>query len=75
MTMKSETRGKLPNGLAPLLTTAQLMTLYGVSNWTVNQWVRQGCPMEPTVFRGRRFDLDQVRGWIHGQIQKRAGLQ
>ncbi|MEV7470448.1 hypothetical protein AB0O20_28685 [Streptomyces kronopolitis] len=51
-------------GLTPLLTTAQLMARYGVSNWTVNQWVQRGCPVEPTPFRGRRFDLDQVAAWI-----------
>lgn len=53
-----------PVGMTPLLTTAQLMARYGVSNWTVNQWVQQGCPVEPTAFRGRRFDLDTVRAWM-----------
>ncbi|MGW0795133.1 helix-turn-helix transcriptional regulator [Streptomyces sp. NPDC002692] len=53
-----------PTGLSPLLTTAQLMARYGVSNWTVNQWVQKGCPVEPTSFRGRRFDLDDVRAWM-----------
>ncbi|WP_327246590.1 MULTISPECIES: helix-turn-helix transcriptional regulator [unclassified Streptomyces] len=51
-------------GLAPLLTTAQLMARYGVSNWTVNEWVKDGCPVEPTRFRGRRFDLDKVAAWM-----------
>ncbi|WKV74256.1 terminase small subunit [Streptomyces sp. PCS3-D2] len=51
-------------GVAPLLTTAQLMARYGVSNWTVNEWVKDGCPVEPTAFRGRRFDLDAVRAWM-----------
>jgi phage terminase Nu1 subunit (DNA packaging protein) len=50
-------------GLTPLLNTAQLMALYGVSNWTVNEWVKDGCPVEPTRFRGRRFDLDRVQAW------------
>ncbi|MGW2985423.1 helix-turn-helix domain-containing protein [Streptomyces goshikiensis] len=53
-----------PTGLTPLLTTAQLQALYGVSNWTVNQWVQQGCPLEPTTFRGRRFNVDAVRAWM-----------
>lgn len=53
-----------PTGLSPLLTTAQLMARYGVSNWTVNQWVRRGCPLAPTAFRGRRFDLAQVEAWM-----------
>jgi phage terminase Nu1 subunit (DNA packaging protein) len=56
-----------PTGLAPLLTTAQLMARYGVSNWTVNQWVIKGCPLAPTAFRGRRFDLAQVEKWMAGQ--------
>lgn len=52
-----------PIGLTPLLTTAQLMARYGVSNWTVNEWVKNGCPVEPTAFRGRRFDLLKVQAW------------
>ncbi|MFJ9644974.1 helix-turn-helix transcriptional regulator [Streptomyces sp. NPDC101206] len=56
-----------PTGLTPLLTTAQLQALYGVSNWTVNQWVQQGCPIEPTTFRGRRFSADAVRAWMASQ--------
>lgn len=56
-----------PTGLTPLLTTAQLMARYGVSNWTVNEWVKNGCPVEPTAFRGRRFDLASVQAWMAGQ--------
>lgn len=56
-----------PTGLSPLLTTAQLMARYGVSNWTVNQWVQKGCPVEPTAFRGRRFDPVAVRQWMAAQ--------
>lgn len=51
-------------GVLPLFTTAELMAHYGVSNWTVNEWVKDGCPVEPTRFRGRRFDLDKVRAWM-----------
>lgn len=51
-------------GLTPLLTTAQLQARYGVSNWTVNKWVQDGCPVEPTRFHGRRFDLARVRAWM-----------
>lgn len=54
-------------GITPLLTTAQLMARYGVSNWTVNQWVQRGCPVEPVPFRGRRFDLERVQTWIAGE--------
>ncbi|MFE9372315.1 hypothetical protein ACFYM2_21445 [Streptomyces sp. NPDC006711] len=59
-------------GLAPLLTTAQLMARYGVSNWTVNEWVKNGCPVEPTAFRGRRFDLEAVRTWMAERAQLAA---
>ncbi|MFI1472094.1 hypothetical protein [Streptomyces wuyuanensis] len=52
-----------PTGVTPLLKTGELMAHYGVSNWTVNEWVKDGCPVEPTKFRGRRFDLDKVRAW------------
>ncbi|MFG2759488.1 hypothetical protein [Streptomyces wuyuanensis] len=53
----------LPGGLIPLFTTDELQRYYGVSNWTVNEWVKAGCPVEPTAFRGRRFDLAAVRAW------------
>lgn len=59
-------------GVAPLLTTTELMAHYGVSNWTVNEWVKDGCPLEPTRFRGRRFDLDKVRAWMAADHQPTA---
>ncbi|MFF7313384.1 helix-turn-helix transcriptional regulator [Streptomyces sp. NPDC008137] len=59
-----------PTGLAPLLTTAQLMARYGVSNWTVNEWVKKGCPVEPTAMRGRRFDPEAVRTWMAKQAEQ-----
>ncbi|MFB6813061.1 hypothetical protein ACFCV8_00740 [Streptomyces sp. NPDC056347] len=59
-------------GLTPLLTTAQLQARYGVSNWTVNEWVKAGCPVEPTAFRGRRFDLDKVAAWMASERQLAA---
>ena len=59
-------------GLTPLLTTAQMQARYGVSNWTVNQWVQNGCPVEPTAFRGRRFDLDKVAAWMADEQQLAA---
>lgn len=66
-TLAERSEALRPTGLAPLLTTAQLMARYGVSNWTVNEWVKKGCPVEPTSFRGRRFDLDHVRQWMAKQ--------
>lgn len=61
-------------GLAPLLTTEQLQARYGVSNWTVNEWVKNGCPLEPTAFRGRRFDLEKVEAWMAEQDPESAPL-
>ena len=66
-TLADRTETLRPTGLTPLLTTRQLMDFYGVSNWTVNEWVKDGCPVEPTVFRGRRFDVANVQAWMAGQ--------
>jgi phage terminase Nu1 subunit (DNA packaging protein) len=63
-TLAERTEILAPTGLSPLLTTAQLQARYGVSNWTVNEWVKNGCPVEPTAFRGRRFDLAKVEKWM-----------
>lgn len=70
-TLAERTEILRPTGLSPLLTTAQLMARYGVSNWTVNQWVQKGCPVEPTAFRGRRFDPDKVGAWHAVQAEQR----
>ncbi|MCC9307746.1 terminase small subunit [Kitasatospora acidiphila] len=48
---------------APLLKQAELETYYGVSDWTVNKWVRDGCPVTRLRGGGRRFDLDEVKAW------------
>jgi phage terminase Nu1 subunit (DNA packaging protein) len=69
-TLAERTETLAPTGLAPLLTTAQLMARYGVSNWTVNQWVIKGCPVEPTAMRGRRFDPEAVRKWMAKQAEQ-----
>ncbi|WP_318202905.1 hypothetical protein [Streptomyces sp. SCL15-4] len=71
-TLAERTEILAPTGLAPLLTTAQLMARYGVSNWTVNEWVKNGCPVEPTAFRGRRFDLAKVQAWMAEQSARPA---
>ncbi|MER7968689.1 hypothetical protein ABTX35_06710 [Streptomyces sp. NPDC096080] len=39
------------------------MAYYGVSDWTVNNWVKRGLPVEPTASRGRRFDLAACQEW------------
>lgn len=63
-TLPERTAALAAVGLTPLLNTDQLQAYYGVSNWTVNEWVKRGCPVEPTPFRGRRFDLNKVAAWI-----------
>ncbi|MBL1107390.1 hypothetical protein JK361_22750 [Streptomyces sp. 5-8] len=70
-TLAERTEILAPTGLSPLLTTAQLMARYGVSNWTVNEWVKAGCPVEPTAFRGRRFDLAAVQAWMAERSEQR----
>lgn len=63
MPTKADRLTPLPAGLAPLLTQKQLETYYGVSDWTVRQWIEAGMPREPFGGRGFRFDLDKVRAW------------
>lgn len=54
-----------PVGIAPLLTTAQLQARYGVSDWTVRQWVMQGLPtVRLRGIRGVRYDLAAVEAWM-----------
>ncbi|MFJ4924063.1 hypothetical protein [Streptomyces sp. NPDC088736] len=59
-------------GVTPLLTTAQMMAYYGVSNWSINQWVKLGLPVEPTAFRGRRFDLAKCQAWHRAKAVESA---
>lgn len=69
MPTKAERRVSLPAGLLPLLSQKELETYYGVSDYTVLQWIRAGMPVEPFGARGRRFDLNAVRDWMaeHGE--------
>ncbi|WP_405554261.1 hypothetical protein [Streptomyces sp. NBC_01171] len=53
----------LPAGLIPLLTQREIETYYGVSDWTVLQWIEQGMPEEPFAGRGRRFSLAKCEAW------------
>ncbi|MEU7154072.1 hypothetical protein AB0B15_39585 [Streptomyces sp. NPDC045456] len=71
-TLEARTAQLAAVGLTPLLTQTQLQAYYGVSDWTVNQWVRRGCPTEATPFRGRRFDLDRVKAWISQDVAAAA---
>jgi len=64
MPKKSDRVVALPAGLLPLLSQPQLETRYGVSDWKVTQWIKQGMPVEPFAAGGRRFDLLEVRAWM-----------
>lgn len=64
MPTKAERIAELPAGLLPLLTQPQLETLYGVSDWQVLKWIRQGMPVEPFAGRQKRFDVTRVRAWM-----------
>ncbi|ABD94174.1 unknown [Streptomyces phage mu1/6] len=52
---------------APLLQQQQVQAHYGVSDWTVNQWVRKGCPVVRLPNGHRRFDLAEVKAWMAEQ--------
>ena len=56
----------LPGGLMPLYSQREIETYYGVSDWQIVQWIRQGMPVEPFAGRGRRFDLAKCQKW-HAQ--------
>jgi hypothetical protein len=64
MPKKSDRLAPLPAGLIPLLSQPQLETYYGVSDWTVLQWIKKGMPVEPFASGGRRFDLPKVEAWM-----------
>lgn len=59
-------------GLSPLLNTAELMAHYGVSNWTVNEWRKKGCPFERLPGGIRRFNLAHVTAWLESQDEDAA---
>ncbi|WP_019547630.1 MULTISPECIES: hypothetical protein [Streptomycetaceae] len=63
-TLADRTAALREAGLTPLLKQSEVEAYFGVSDWTVNQWVSRGCPVEPTPFRGRRFELERVKAWI-----------
>lgn len=67
MPTKAERAVPLPAGLVPLLSQPQLETYYGVSDWTVLQWIKDGLPVEHIKTGGatpqRKFDLAAVRAW------------
>lgn len=66
----------LPSGLVPLLKQRELEAYYGVSNWTVNEWIKAGMPIEPVSTEGRkrqrRFDLAAVKAWHAERVQLAA---
>ncbi|MEU6279790.1 hypothetical protein [Streptomyces sp. NPDC047028] len=72
MPTKSDRRVALPGGLIPLLSQKELETYYGVSDFTVLQWIKAGMPVEPFGARGRRFDLNEVKTWMATQDEQLA---
>ncbi|WP_097922057.1 AlpA family transcriptional regulator [Streptomyces sp. wa1063] len=67
MPKKSERLTALPAGLVPLLTMREMETYYGVSDWQILQWIKQGMPVAPFAGRQRRFDLAEVQAWMAEQ--------
>ncbi|MCM2427348.1 terminase small subunit [Streptomyces sp. RKAG337] len=72
MPTKAERVTPLPPGLLPLVSQPQLETYYGVSDWTVLKWIKDGMPVEPYVGGGRRFDLALVKEWHAERTQLAA---
>lgn len=64
MPRKSERFTTLPAGLLPLLSQPEIETYYGVSDWQITKWIRQGMPVEPFAGRQKRFDLVEVKAWM-----------
>ncbi|SCF97885.1 hypothetical protein GA0115259_106213 [Streptomyces sp. MnatMP-M17] len=64
----------LPDGLMPLLTQRQFETYYGVSDWQVLRWIKQGLPVEPIASRQRRFDLRKAQEW-HATARPSSGTE
>ncbi|SCK20471.1 DNA binding domain-containing protein, excisionase family [Streptomyces sp. ScaeMP-e48] len=67
MPTKSERVTALPAGLVPLLTMREIETYYGVSDWQILQWIKDGMPVHPFKGRQRRFDIHEVRAWMAEQ--------
>lgn len=67
MPKKSERATTLPAGLVPLLKMREIETYYGVSDWQVLQWIKDGMPTVPFPGRQRRFDLAAVQAWMAEQ--------
>ncbi|MER6832646.1 helix-turn-helix domain-containing protein [Streptomyces albogriseolus] len=64
-----------PTGLQPMLTTDQLRAYFGVSLWTVNEWRKNGCPMERIPGGRRRFNLADVKAWLAEQADDAAQVR
>lgn len=76
-TATTETRPKgpppLPGGLTPLLKPSELAAYYSVALSTVNQWVKDGCPIAKRLPNGdRRFRLADVDAWLD---KRSAGVE
>lgn len=74
MPKKSERLTALPAGLVPLLSQREIETYYGVSDWQILQWIKQGMPVAPFAGRQRRFDITEVREWQAAQDPESSQL-
>ncbi|WP_393057658.1 hypothetical protein [Streptomyces sp. LN549] len=74
MPKKSERLTALPAGLVPLLSQREIETYYGVSDWQILQWIKQGMPVAPFAGRQRRFDITEVRDWMAAQDPESSHL-
>lgn len=74
MPKKSERLTALPAGLVPLLSQREIETYYGVSDWQILQWIKQGMPVTPFAGRQRRFDITEVRDWMAAQDPESSQL-
>lgn len=64
---------ELPGGIEPLWKQCHLERYYGVSNWTVNEWIKDGMPVKwikAGKRRGRRFEFAAVEAWHADNVEQ-----
>lgn len=63
--MQTKTQAQAPP--APLLTPTELRQHFAVSRWTVDQWIKDGCPVRRLPSGHKRYDLAAVNEWLDKQ--------
>lgn len=56
----------------PLVTPADLRRHFAVSRWTVDAWVKAGCPVTTLPSGHKRYDLTAVKQWMDEQAGAEA---